>query len=89
MRGVDYSKQQYLPKDNAAALALKPGSLGLEALCEALAAGANDDARKAVAGAISRVGRNYSGAAREEARAIAAGEKPLPPIPAYMVKAKK
>ena len=89
MRGVDYTKQRYLPQTNEAAMAVPVGSLGVEALYEALAAGANDAARLSMAGAISRVGRKYSDAARAEAAAISSGSKPLPPIPTYMVKAKK
>jgi len=84
---IDYTTQRYLPATSEAALSTPNGSLGMAALAEGLAGGANDAARIAMARCISKVGRKYTAEARATAARIASGADPLPPIPHYMLKA--
>ena len=83
---IDYTKQRFLPASPQAAIAIPLASLGLDALYEALAGGADDKTRRGMAGLIARVGRKYTSEARQEAARIEAGLEPLPPIPAYMIR---
>ena len=83
---IDFTKQRYLPQTPDDAQNTPPGSLGMEALNEALAGGANDAARVGMARFIARHGSKYTLEACVAASRIASGIDPLPPIPAYMVK---
>ena len=83
---IDYTKLRYLPYTQADALKIMPGTLGMEALHEALAGGANDDARLGMARLIAAHGQKYTLESCVAASRIASGASPLPPIPAYMVK---
>ena len=83
---IDFTKLRYLPYTQADALKIMPGTLGMEALHEALAGGANDASRVGMARLIAAHGQKYTDEARHHAFAITVGLRPLPPIPAYMVK---
>lgn len=83
---IDYSKMRHLPTTPEAAARQRPATLGIEALHEALAGGANDAARLAMANLIAKHGKKYAPEARKEAARIATLIAPLPPIPAYMLK---
>ena len=83
---IDFTKQRYLPQTPEVMRDTPMGILGVEALHEALAGGANAAARVGMARIIAAYGRRFTAEARHHAASICAGYAPLPPIPVYMVK---
>jgi DNA-binding FadR family transcriptional regulator len=74
----DANDRNRLPRTASDAAAIPLASLGIEALYEALAMGANDAARRAMARMIAQHGRKYTAAARTIAADIGSGKAPLP-----------
>lgn len=83
---INFAAMRHLPATPQEAESTPLASLGLEALHEALAMGADDKARRATARGIALVGRKYTQEARDLAACIGDGSRPLPPIPPYMLK---